>query len=135
MAARDGVESLLVGLARVAIGSRRGSWPLVGVRRLRVHAATVPAMERESLLISLAALFGLLLVAGLARRSAVGWRRDALSVTLVVLALLTAFVLFFAAGTFVRRSRPQAAALEGCVTNCPSQRAAPRLGGRARRAG
>jgi hypothetical protein len=65
-------------------------------------------MGGESALIVLAALFALMLVAALLRRVASGWRRDALSIALVVLALLTAFVLFFSAGTLVRRNRPQA---------------------------
>ena len=61
-------------------------------------------MDRASLLIVLAALLGLMLTAALVRRLASGWRRDALSVTLVVLALLTAFLLFFTAGTLLRKS-------------------------------
>lgn len=61
-------------------------------------------MDRESLLIVLAALLGLMLTAALVRRLASGWRKNALSVTLVVLALLTAFLIFFAAGTLVRKS-------------------------------
>ena len=65
-------------------------------------------MGGESALIILAALFALMLGAALLRRLASGWRRDALSIALVVLALLTAFVLFFSAGTLVRRNRPQA---------------------------
>jgi hypothetical protein len=69
-------------------------------------------MDSETLLIALAGLLVLLLAAGLARRFASGWRKDALSVGLVALALLTAFLLFFAAGTFVRKTRPQPALLE-----------------------
>jgi hypothetical protein len=68
-------------------------------------------MEGEPFSIALAALLGLLAAAGLARRFTSGWRRDALSVALVVLGLLAAFVLFFAAGTFVRKGR-QAVAVE-----------------------
>jgi hypothetical protein len=66
-------------------------------------------MDGESVLIVLAALLGLMLTAALVRRLASGWRKDALSVALVILALLSAFLLFFAAGTLVRRNRPLAA--------------------------
>lgn len=59
-------------------------------------------MEGESLLV-LGVLLGLLAATGLARRFfASGWQKNVLSVTLVVLALLTAFMLFFAAGKLVR---------------------------------
>jgi hypothetical protein len=65
-------------------------------------------MGSESLLV-LVVLLGLLVVAGLARRHfATGWQRNALSVTLVVLALFTAFLLFFAAGSLVRGIQRQA---------------------------
>jgi hypothetical protein len=64
-------------------------------------------MEVESLPV-LGVLLGLLAAAGLARRFfASGWQKDALSVILVVLALLTAFMLFFTVGKLMRGSPPQ----------------------------
>jgi disulfide bond formation protein DsbB len=65
-------------------------------------------MEREPLLV-LGVLLGLLAAAGIARRFvAVGWQKNALSVALVVLALLTAFTVFFAFGELMRSSQPPA---------------------------
>jgi len=65
-------------------------------------------MEREPLLV-LGVLLGLLAAAGIARHFvALGWQKNALSVALVVLALLTAFTVFFAFGEFMRSSQPPA---------------------------
>ena len=58
-------------------------------------------------LLALAVLFCLLAAAGLARRFvAPGWRKNALSVVLVVLGLLTAFAVSFAAGALMRGFQP-----------------------------
>jgi len=65
-------------------------------------------MEREPLLV-LAVLLGLLAAAGIARRLvALGWQKNALSVALVVLALLAAFTVFFVFGELMRSSQPPA---------------------------
>ena len=63
----------------------------------------------QTLTLALAAIVVLAGVAALARRSSPpGRRRDALSVTLVVLALLGAFVLCFVLGSLVRGERSPA---------------------------
>jgi len=70
-------------------------------------------MDGAALSMLLLGLLGLVAAAAVARRRlAAGRRRDALSIALVVLGLVTAFVLFFAAGTLVRKGRQSVAALE-----------------------
>jgi cytochrome bd-type quinol oxidase subunit 2 len=63
---------------------------------------------QADLLLALAALLGLLAVVGVARRLSASQRqRNTFSVVLVVLGLVTAFVLFFMAGLFLRGHSPQ----------------------------
>jgi flagellar motor component MotA len=62
-------------------------------------------MDLESLL-GLALVLGLLSAAALARRHfAAGWQRNALSVAIVVLAMVAAFMLFFGLGALTRGPR------------------------------
>jgi len=59
-------------------------------------------MDIESLLV-LALVLGLMSAAALARRFfASGWQRNALSVVIVVLSMVTAFMLFFGLGSVMR---------------------------------
>jgi hypothetical protein len=55
----------------------------------------------------LAALLVLLVLAAVGRHLTKGWQRNALSVTLVVLGLLTVFFVFFGAGAWIQAARTQ----------------------------
>jgi uncharacterized membrane protein len=58
-------------------------------------------------LLELAALLFLMVLAGLGRRYIKGWQRNACSVALVVLALITVFFVFFSAGAWIHAARMQ----------------------------
>jgi hypothetical protein len=66
-------------------------------------------MENEALL-AFGVVLGLLVATAIARHLvAPSWKRDALSIALVTLGLIAAFMFFFAAGSFMRKVRPQPA--------------------------
>jgi hypothetical protein len=63
-------------------------------------------MGTEALL-GLAVVLGLLSAAALARRHfASGWQRNALSIVIVVLGMVTAFMIFFGVGSLTRGKQP-----------------------------
>jgi cytochrome bd-type quinol oxidase subunit 2 len=82
----------------------------------------------------LGVLFALLIAVGVARyRSASAQQRSALSVVLVVLGLLAAFFVFFAAGSMLRGHKPQPRPHAGTALGgdgpSPAHRAATRGSG------
>jgi hypothetical protein len=58
-------------------------------------------------LLELAALLILVALAAVGRHYARGWQRNALSVALVVLGLVTVFFVFFGAGAWIHAARMQ----------------------------
>jgi hypothetical protein len=92
-------------IGRCGAGVRRGLAP----RGPLWQFCTVRLMGSGWLFVFVVAL-GLLAAAAIARcLFAAGWQRNSLSVAIVVLGMVVAFVLFFAAGSFVRSKRPQVA--------------------------
>jgi hypothetical protein len=84
-------------------------------------------MESEALL-AFGIVLALLVAAAIGRRLvAPGWKRDGLSIALVTLGLIAAFMFFFAAGSFMRRARPQPT-LHGQAAEPPAAGRVPAVG-------